>query len=243
MDRKVESLAQCRDQLGGGGRTQQTRHVLDRDDVRAGVDDLVREAQVVVEGVEVFRRIQQIAGVAERHFGDGGPRVADRLDRRTHLLHVVERVEDAEDVDATGSGLRDERLGHGRGVRRVADRVATAQQHLDRHVGQRRTEFVEALPGVLAEEAQRDVVGGTAPCLDREQTGSEPRQVRRRGDQVLRAHTRGQERLVRVAERGVGDRQGRLRTEAAGEALRSQFGGAGANPAPARKSGRRQAAW
>ena len=63
------------------------------------------------------------------------------------------------------------RLGHERGgdlgrVRRVADRVAPAQQHLQaepRHVV---AQHRQPLPRVLLQEAQRDVVGGPAPALD-----------------------------------------------------------------------------
>ena len=86
-----------------------------------------------------------------------------------HLVDVVERVEDAEDVDAGRGGLAHEGLGDLGRVRRVADRVAAAQQHLDGDVRQRLADGGEPLPGVLAEEAERDVVGRTAPGLHREQ--------------------------------------------------------------------------
>ena len=63
------------------------------------------------------------------------------------------------------------------GYGRVAHGVAAAQQHLERDVGHRLAQQGEPLPRVLAEEAQRDVVGRAAPGLHREQLGGEPRDV------------------------------------------------------------------
>ena len=48
---QVEALTKRRDELLRGFGAQQARHVLDRDDVCTGVDDLLREPQVVVERV------------------------------------------------------------------------------------------------------------------------------------------------------------------------------------------------
>ena len=90
---------------GGRGCPQQPGHVLDGEDVGARVDDLLGEAQVVVEGVELLAGSEQVAGVAERDLGDGGAGLEDRLDGRAHLRDVVERVEDAEDVEPGRRGL------------------------------------------------------------------------------------------------------------------------------------------
>ena len=168
------------DQLGRRRRPQQPGHVLDRQDVRAGLDDLLGQPQVVVEGVERLVRVVQVGGVAQRHLRDRGAGLADRLDRRPHLLDVVQGVEDPEDVDADLGRLGHEGGGHLGRVRRVADGVATAQQHLQaqpRHVV---TQRGQPLPRVLLQEAERDVVRGPAPALDGEQLGvrSGPRTAR-----------------------------------------------------------------
>ena len=84
-------------------------------------------------------------------------------------VDVVERVEDPEDVDAGRRGLLDERVGHLGRVRRVADGVAAAQQHLQADVRHGLAQRGQPLPRVLGEEAQRDVVGGAAPALQRQQ--------------------------------------------------------------------------
>ena len=178
----------ARDETGCRGRPQQPRHVLDREDVRARLDDLLGEAQVVVERVEVLGRVQQVAGVADGDLGDGGAGREHGVDRRAHLVDVVERVEDAEDVDAARGGLADERVGDLGRVRRVAHGVAAAQQHLDRDVRQRGAQAVEALPRVFAEEAERDVVRRAAPRLDRQQLRASA--ARRTGRRVTRSFVR-----------------------------------------------------
>ena len=92
---------------------QQPGHVLDREDVRAGIDDLLGESQVVVERVEVFGGVEQVAGVAEGDLGDRVCRsraptsIAGRI-----CVDVVQGVEDAEDVDAGRGCLAHERVGH-----------------------------------------------------------------------------------------------------------------------------------
>jgi hypothetical protein len=220
---QVEALAQGRDELLGGAGAQQARHVLDREDVRARVDDLLGEAQVVVERVEVLGGVEQVARVAERDLGDRRVRREHGVDRGTHLVDVVQGVEDAEDVDARGGRLLHEGLGDLGGVRRVADGVAPAQQHLDGDVGQRLAHLGEPLPRVLAEEAQGDVVGGAAPRLHREQLGGEARDVRHDRHEVLGAHARREQRLVRVAEGRLGDGERGLGAQGGGEAGRSQL--------------------
>ena len=126
-----------------------------------------------------------------------------------HLVDVVERVEDPEDVDAGAGRLGHERVGHRGRVRRVADGVAPAQQHLQRQVGHGLAQRGEPLPGVLGEEAQRHVVRRPAPRLHAEQLGGEAGHVTGDVQQVTGAHPRGQERLVGVTEGRSGDVCGR----------------------------------
>ena len=85
VHRQVEALAQRGDQLGGGCRAHQARHVLDGQDVGARLDDLLGEVEVVVQRVQVFRRVHQVAGVGHGHLSDGGVGLQHRLDGRAHL--------------------------------------------------------------------------------------------------------------------------------------------------------------
>ena len=163
VDGQVEVLAQCGHELHRRRRTQQSGHILDREHVGTGLDDLARQTQVVVEGVELLTRIEDVRGVAQGHLGERGIRRTHGFDRRTHLFDVVECVEDAEDVDAGAGGFVDEGVGDLGRVRGVADGVAPAQQHLEVDVGHRRTQGFETLPGVFAEEAQGHIISGSRP--------------------------------------------------------------------------------
>ena len=220
---QVEALAQRGHQDRGRGRAQQSGHVLDRQDVRAGVHDLLGEVAGSSRGCRCSR-----PGPTGRRCSRGRPRprrcrCPGRLDGRPHLVDVVEGVEDAEDVDAGGGGLLDERVGDLGRVRGVADGVASAQQHLQRDVRQRPAERGQPLPGVLAQEAQRDVVGRPAPGLHGEQLRQRVRDVAGGREQVPGAHPGGQQGLVRVAEGGVRDRDRRLLAQGLREALRAEL--------------------
>ena len=223
MHRQVEPAAQRTDQRGAAWRAQQPGHVLDRQHVRTGVDDLLGQLEVVVQRVQVLAGVGQVAGVAHRDFGDRRAGFAHRVDRRAHRLDIVQRVEDPVDVDPGRGGLVDERLGHRLRVRRVADGVAAAQQHLQADVGHRLPQRGQPLPRIFLQKPKRHIVSRAAPALDRQQLRRHPRDVRRDHQQAGGAHPGGQQRLVRVAEGGVGDTDGRRVPQPPREALRTQL--------------------
>jgi len=140
-------------------------------------------------------------------------------DAELHVLDVVERVEDAEDVDARGGGLRAEALDHVVGVVGVADGVGAAQEHLERHVGHRLAQALKAAPRALVQEAHRHVEGGAAPHLHRE-AALEDLVGRPCGmHQLLRAHARGEQRLVCVAVRRVREKRALVLAHRLGQTL------------------------
>src|SRR5665648_371611 len=213
---------------------EQAGHVLDRQDVGAGRHDLLGKAQVVVQGVEAFARVGQVGGVAQCDLGQRHPDLAHGVDRRAHLLDVVQGVEDPEDVDTGGRRFPHEGPRDRRGVRGVPDGVLSAQQHLQRDVRQGRTHGREPLPRVLAEEPERDVVGRPAPGLHAQQPTGHPGDVRGDREEVVGAHPGGEQGLMGVAEGRVGDRDGGLLAQGAGEPLRTQL----EQPLPTARGGR-----
>ena len=191
--------------------------------MRAGGDQLLGQPQVVVQRVEPLGGIRHVAGVAEGAF-DEAAGVAGRPDGGQHLAHVVEGVEDAEDVDAAPAGLSHEPLAHHVGIRGVADRVAAPQQHLQAHVRRRRADALKALPRILVQEPQCDIEGGPAPALQAQQLRHAVGVAARPGDQVDGAHPRRQDRLVGVTQRRVGHQHIVRLAHPAGEAVRAQPG-------------------
>jgi hypothetical protein len=136
--------------------------------VRAGLDQLFGEVEVVVERVEPLLRVAEVAGVAERAFGDRAG-LEHGGDRRPHRVDVVQRVKDAEDVDPGGGALGDEGVYDTIGVGLIAEQVAPAQQHLQADVRDLCAQRRQPGPRVLVEEAQRDVERCPTPDLEREQ--------------------------------------------------------------------------
>jgi hypothetical protein len=124
------------------------------------------------------------------------------------VSEVVERVEDAEDVDAVNGAALDEFLDEVVGVMPVAEDILAAEQHLLRRVRHRRFQAADALPGVLTEVANAGVERRTAPGLD----GPEAELVEFAGDgqHVVDPHPRCQKALVRVAQHKFGDAEGFL---------------------------------
>ena len=128
-----------------------------------------------------------------------------RVHGHAHVVHPVERVEDAEDVDAVlgrllrrSSAPRCRRSWCSPPRWRRAAASGTGCWARPRAGG-------EPLPRVFLEEAHGDVEGGAAPAFQREQLRQHARVVRRDRQHVVRAHAGGEQRLVRVAHGGVGE--------------------------------------
>ena len=203
-------------------RLAQAGHVLDAEDVRAGALQLARERDVVLQVVLRLARIGEVAGVADRRLAQLA-RLAHGVDRDAHVLDPVQRVEDAEQVDAGARRLLDEVAHDVVGIVRVADRVRRAQQHLQQQVRHRRAQLVQPLPRTFLQEAHRHVEGRAAPAFDREQVRHEARVVRRDRREVVRAEARGEQRLVRVAHRRVRQQHALLLAASSGEALGAEL--------------------
>ncbi len=151
------------------------------------------------------------------------PGLADGLDRRSHLLHVVQGVEDAEDVDADLGRLGHERRRDLGRVRRVAHCVAAAEQHLQAEPGHVVAQRGEPLPRVLGDEPQGHVVRRPAPALHTEQLRGHPADVRGDPQQVLGPDPGGQQRLVGIPEGRVGDLGAGPRPQVGGEPLGAEL--------------------
>ena len=109
------------------------------------------------------------------------------------------------------------------GIARVADGVRAAQEHLEEDVGDLLAELGQAVPRVFLEEPHRGVEGGPAPHLDREHLRADPGVGVGHAEHVAGPDPGGQERLVGVAERGVGQEQRLLLADPARERLRPQL--------------------
>ena len=148
-----------------GLRAADAGHVLDAEHVHASLLQFARDADVVLEVVLRARRVEQVAGVADRAFAQH-PALAHRVDRHAHVAHPVQRIEYAEHVDARARGLLHEEAHDVVRVVRIADRVRAAQQHLEQDVRHAFAQQREPLPRVFLQEPQRDVEGRAAPAFE-----------------------------------------------------------------------------
>ena len=129
------------------------------------------------------------------HFADGPIEIAD----------IVQRIEDAEDVDAVGRRPFDEFLQHIIGIVPIADQVLAAQQHLQPGVGHGGPQGPQPFPGIFFEEAQTGVEGGAAPDFQR--PIADGVELLRDRQHVLGAHARRQQRLMAVSKGDIRDQQ------------------------------------
>jgi hypothetical protein len=134
MDGDAHALLQRLHQRAGGGGFQQPGHILDGEDMAPRRLQFPGELDVIIERVFRPRRVEDVAGIADRALGQLA-RLAHRVDGDPHILDPVEAIEDAEQIDPARRRLGDEEFDDVVRIVLVADAVGAAQQHLQQDVG------------------------------------------------------------------------------------------------------------
>src|SRR5688572_29278038 len=222
MNRDPDFLLERLDQAEGRVRTTKPGHVLNRQHVRAHFLQLLRELEVILERVLGVLRLDNIARVTDGGFANR-VRVLHGLHRDRKIRRVVERIENAENINAGGSRVLHEAGDDVVGIIRIPYRIRPPEQHLKTDVWNFFPQLPEALPGILAQKAHGRIERRAAPHLEAEELWRASRDRIRDGEHVETADARGQERLVRVAERSVGHQQSLLLERPLREFLRAQF--------------------
>ena len=99
----------------------------------------------------------------------------------------------------------------------VADSIGAAEEHLEWDVGNEFPHLLESLPRTLVQEAHGNIKSGTAPVLSGEQPVEVVCHVGAAFEQVVSAHSGGQQRLVGVSEGRVHQQQALVVTNRFGE--------------------------
>jgi len=146
-DRDRVALLDRLHQVEGHPGREQARHVLHADGVDALLDQLVGERR------ELLGRVHRAHRVADGALGVLARRL-HRPDRGDQVAGVVERVKDAEDVQAVLGRAPHERLDHVVREARVLHEVLAAQQHHLRRLRGRRLQGVQPGERVLGEVSQ-----------------------------------------------------------------------------------------
>lgn len=126
-------LADGANQYSSSVRLEQTGHILDTEDVDALLDELGNEVQVVLEGVFGLLGAGDIPAVA--HDGlDDTTCLLSSVDTQLHVLEVVQRVEDTEDVET----ILDSLLGE------LVDGVVATEAHQPAFIGSSRHRLTDS---------------------------------------------------------------------------------------------------
>ena len=219
----VESFPQGRDQSRRCFCTQQPSHVLDREDVCSGLHHFFGQTQVVVKGVQIFSWVEQVPGVAQSHFSNRSAGVEHGIDCGAHVGDVIESIKDTEDIDATRCCFLNKGVRHLSGIGGITHCVSATQQHLDTHIGQSFAQCVEAIPGVLPQEAQGNVIRCPSPRFNREQLRGCLCDCGKNLDEVFGPDPRRKQRLVSITECRLCDCQRTRSTKIFGESFRTQL--------------------
>ncbi len=160
MDRHLHGALETSDEVIGIDRRQEAGHVFDAERVGAEIFQLLGHVDEPVDAVD---RADRIADGGFDMFAAG----FDLPHGPVEVAHIVERVEDAEDIDAVGCGSFDEPFQHIVGIMPVSDQVLSAQQHLESGVGHGGPQRPEPFPGIFFQEAQAGIERRTAPHFER----------------------------------------------------------------------------
>ena len=196
-DRQLNRLLERGDQLPGDLRREQPGGVLDHDRVDPEVAHALRQR---APEIHIVGRADGVAESALDHL----LRPLRGPDRAFHIAHVVERIEDAEDVDPGGGGVLDEELDRVVGVVTVADQILATNEGLDRGVRSRLAKAAQVVPRVLT-QPQITLEGGPAESLHR----VEANRVHALGERknLVRQQATTEQGLVAVPKAGVGQAQ------------------------------------
>ena len=214
----TEGFDECARRKGAA----ESGHVLHRQHVRTHFFQLLGNADVVFERILRASRIEDITRVAECAFANALG-FAHRLHRGFHVRQVVQRIENAEDVHATLGGVLDEAGDDIGRVVRIADRIRTAQEHLEADIRNPLAQVTQPVPRILVQEAHRGVEGRSAPHFQTEKFRGPARYGIRYGCHVVGADTGGEERLMSVSEGRVRKKQSLLASRPLREFLGSEL--------------------
>ena len=209
-------------QFESGIRLAQTSHILNGQKVRTKFLELLRQRDVILQRILRAPFVENIPCITNRHFAHRS-RFQRRVNGHAHVVNGIERIEDAEDVDPLRVRFADELDNDVIRIRCIADRVRSAQQHLETDVGNALAEHAQAVPRIFMQESHRRVERGASPHFQAEEAWQSLRHRVGRREQIVCSYPRRHQRLVRVAKSSIGDEQTLLFSRPVCKLLRPQL--------------------
>ena len=211
VDRQADLLLQRAYQFARGARLAHAGHVLDGQDVRAGLLQFLGQLDVVLQVVLRPRRVEHVAGVADRRLAERAGLDARRPSRRACCR------------PSSASRRRGRRRCRpwppaGRSSARRCRDSWCSRPRWRRAAASGTGCSARLRAGVRSRShgssfRKRIATSKVAPPQhsSENRSGQHARVVRRDLGQVVGAHARGEQRLVRVAHRGVGEQHAAAR--------------------------------
>ena len=138
VDRDVHRRFQGRNQQLGSIGLEQAGHILEGQHVSARVFQPPSHIKVILQIVAVARLlVQHITGITDGGLGNASRAFTYDLDRALHSLDPVQRIENAEHIDAVIPALFDEFFDQIIRVSFVTHRIGAPEQHLKQNIGYR----------------------------------------------------------------------------------------------------------
>ena len=172
----------------------------------AAVLQFFGELHIIFQRIFIALGICDIAGIANGGLGDF-VLIEHFFQRNLHAGQPVERIENAEHINAVLGAFFDERAHNIVRIVFIAHGIGPAEQHLEQNVGNAGAQFIQAFPGGFVQEAIGHVKRGAAPHFQRKRRGENMGSGIRSQRHIVGTHARCQQRLMRIAHGGICDQQ------------------------------------
>ena len=196
LNRDLNGLFQCLNQLRSLVRKQQACHILDTDGVCTHLLDVLRHGGPILQCIRVAQ------GVGQRYLCMAVLFVGS-LYCCLQVTQVVQTVEDTDNVDTICDGLLYEVLYDVVAVGTVTQNVLSTEQHLQRSFLCLVFDFAKSLPGILMQETKGCVEGSSSPAL--QGMVAYLIQFFHDGQHLLCGHTCSNQRLMCVTQDSLGN--------------------------------------
>ena len=175
---------------------QQVGHILDADVICAHLDQFLGQLD------EIVLVVHRADGVADGRLADAAVLLGE-LDGGFQVAHIVQRIENTDDIDAVFNGLAAELLHHVVSIMLIAQDVLAPEQHLQLGMRQSFFQLTKPVPGIFVQEAQAAIKGSAAPAF--QGIIADAIQDIAGGKHILYPHTGSCLGLVGIAQDGIGD--------------------------------------
>ena len=139
-------------------RKKQSCHILDADRIRAHLFDLFCDVCPVFQGISVSQSI------GKRYLRMGFFLIS-RLYGCLQVAHIVQTVENTDNINSVCDRLLNKIFYHVVGIRTVSEDILSAEKHLKFGVFKAVTEFAESFPRILFQKTEGSVESGAAPAF------------------------------------------------------------------------------